>query len=87
MLLAKLESRHTSVSTDAPFLGAGAPTPVVPSWKFVGLSGNYFVDCSSNLANPQWRTIAQVYSVTNITITSDTVQKRNLLFYRVRPSP
>lgn len=76
-----------SMESKAPMrlLGAGAPlAPVVPSWTFTN-HGNFQILASTNLTT--WWPVANVYSVTNVTITSDTVDKRPMLFYRLTALP
>lgn len=63
-------------------VGAGPVT--VPTWVFAeGIDGTYQLDASANLTD--WWPVAVVYHVTNVTVTSDTVAKRPVLFYRLRP--
>ena len=76
-----------SMATKAPVraLGAGAPPPpVIPSWTFT-TNGNFQILASTNLTT--WWPVANVYAVTNVTITSDTVNKRPMLFYRLTAIP
>lgn len=64
-------------------LTAGNPVPVIPTWVFTNISGSYAIDASTNLTD--WWPAAEVYHTTNVTIVSDTVTKRPMIFYRVRP--
>lgn len=53
-------------------------------WVFTnGIDGTYQIDASTNLID--WWPVAVVCHVTNVTITSDTVAKRSMMFYRVQP--
>lgn len=75
--------RSASFSAASVSAASMAATPP-PSWTFVNLSGDYQIDASTNLT--EWIPMVVVYSVTNLTITSDTVNKRPMLFFRVRPT-
>jgi hypothetical protein len=75
--------KATSAAPARRMLAAGNPVPVIPSWAFTNLSGSYAIDASTNLTD--WWPAAEVYYATNITIVSDTVTKRPMIFYRVRP--
>lgn len=69
----------------ARLLGAGGLPPlVVPSWTFTN-NGNFQILASTNLTT--WWPVANVYSVTNVTLTSDTVAKRPMIFYRLTAIP
>lgn len=59
------------------------PPPLVPQWVFANVGGNYIVDVSTNLI--EWVPLAVVYSATNITLKSNTLGTRPVLFYRLRP--
>jgi len=63
----------------------GTPTATPPTWVFPAVGGDYQIDASTNLT--VWWPVAVVYSATNITIISDTVAKRPIIFYRVRLLP
>lgn len=54
----------------------------VPKWTFTN-SGDYRIEASTNLVS--WWPIAVVYGVTNLEISSDIVNKRAMMFYRVLP--
>ena len=80
----------TYVALKPAMQAQSTPPPAAPSyphWTFANLNGDYYVDATTNLVANAWWTVAQVYGVTNLTIYSDTVPKRNQMFYRVRPSP
>lgn len=62
-------------------LAGATPGRTVPTWTFPNVNGNYQIDASTNLIT--WWPVAVVNSATNITITSDTVTKRPMLFYRL----
>jgi len=79
-LVRKVAPRAASA---APMLGAGAHA-APPSWTFNDLNGIYQIDASTNLID--WWPMIVVYHVTNVTITSDTVDKRPMLFFRVQPA-
>ena len=65
---------------------AGTPlVPVIPTWVFTNVVGTYQIEASTNLLS--WWPVAVVYSVTNVTLTSDTVTKRPMLFYRLTAIP
>lgn len=66
----------------APRFVTAAPVKAVPSWTFE-VNGDYWIKASTNLTD--WWTLAAVYSATNITINSDTVDKHPTLFYRIQP--
>ena len=76
-----------TASTSKPMrLLAGTPlVPVIPTWVFTNVVGTYQIEASTNLLS--WWPVAVVYSVTNITLTSDTVTKRPMLFYRLTAIP
>jgi hypothetical protein len=63
-------------------VSSGIVPVTVPTWTFE-VNGNYRIEASTNLVN--WWPVAVVYSVTNITLSSDTVAKYPALFYRVQP--
>jgi hypothetical protein len=75
-----------TTSTAKPMrLLAGPPlVPVIPTWVFTNV-GTYQIEASTNLLS--WWPVAVVYSVTNVTLTSDTVNKRPMLFYRLTAIP
>lgn len=78
----KPQVRLTSPKDTRPVLRSGVMPATVPTWTFE-VNGNYRVEASTNLFN--WWPVAVVYSVTNITLSSDTVDKYPALFYRVQP--
>jgi len=59
--------------------------PVIPTWVFTNVVGTYQIEASTNLSS--WWPVAVVYSVTNVTLTSRTVNKRPMLFYRLTAIP
>lgn len=64
---------------------ASAPAaPVVPAWNFPNLNGTYTIDASTNLVD--WQTVAVVYDAKSLNLSSDTTQKRTVIFYRITPS-
>jgi len=82
---AKIESPKAMSAAAPRVLSAVVPAPTpTPTWIFTNLNGNYQIDASTNLVN--WWPMAVVYNVTNVTLSSDTVNKRPILFYRVRPA-
>lgn len=80
----KAATMRSASFSAASVSAASMTTPPPPSWTFVNLSGDYQIDASTNLT--EWIPMVVVYSVTNLTITSDTVNKRPMLFFRVRPT-
>ena len=62
-------------------LAGASLVPMIPTWVFTNVDGAYQIEASTNLS--AWWPVAIVYSATNITITSDTVNKRPMLFYRL----
>jgi len=84
-LLSSPKAAMSAATFSAPMAAAAESTPPPPpSWTFGNLSGDYQIDVSTNLTD--WWPIVVVYSTTNLTITSDTVSKRPMLFFRVRPT-
>lgn len=83
---AALSPKAATVAEAKPMrlLTAGVPAPRIPSWTFTN-AGSFQILASTNLTT--WWTIAVVEQVTNITITSDTVNKRPMLFYRLTAIP
>lgn len=69
-----LAARRATVVVPVPL------PPEPPAWQFT-VAGDYRIDASTNLTT--WYQIATVYSVTNVTIQSDTVAKIPILFYRL----
>jgi hypothetical protein len=84
---AAMSPKAITVSTAKPMrLLAGAPSvPVIPTWVFTNVGGTYQIEASTNLSS--WWPVAVVYSVTNVTLTSHTVDKRPMLFYRLTAIP
>jgi len=64
------------------------PAVVTPKWNFVRMPtnsyGNWQIEATSNLTSGVWFPVAKVYGATNVTLVSDTVAKRSVLFYRVK---
>jgi hypothetical protein len=64
------------------------PTVVTPKWNFVRMPtnsyGNWQIEATTNLTGGVWFPVAVVYGATNVTLISDTVAKRSMLFYRVK---
>lgn len=79
---ALLSPRAASAAPVRFFVGAGPAAP--PTWVFTnGIDGDYRIDASTNLFD--WWPVAVIFDTTNITLTSDTVNKRPMLFFRVVP--
>lgn len=62
---------------------SGATVQAPPVFVFTPLSGNYRVQASSNLIS--WWTIAEVYDQAESTVVAEMVNKRQSLFFRVKP--
>ena len=83
---AALSPKAITVSTAKPMRLLAAPlVPVIPTWVFTNVVGTYQIEASTNLSS--WWPVAVVYSVTNVTLTSRTVNKRPMLFYRLTAIP
>jgi len=64
------------------------PEITVPHWNFVRMPtntfGNWQIEATADLNSGVWYPVAVVYGATNVVLTSDTVTKRGMLFYRVK---
>lgn len=80
---ARLAQTRTNRPAEQHIVAAGStnlPAPRIPVFIFK-TNGNFRIEASTNLI--AWWPVAEVYSVTNITLVSKTVSKRPYLFYRL----
>lgn len=85
--LAEMTKSWTHVPSKKAVERAG-PTVVTPRWNFVMMPtntlGNWQIEATTDLNSGVWYPVAVVYGATNVVLTSDTLAKRSMLFYRVK---